>query len=440
MADYLVTDTELTSIANAIRNKGGTSASLEFPQEFIQAINDIETGGGGEPESRYDIFSSLKDVVLVDFDGSIVGNYSADEFLALDALPNSPQHDGLIAQGWNWTLAEAKEFVQLYGFLCIGQNYKTSDDCTRIYVTIDEITHGYTNYVMASTVSGTLTVDWGDGSSTQTITSSTTAPLSHKYQEMGDYVITLRRNGGATYRLGRTMSNMSLAGYTSSNSESYVSMTSIRKVEIGDGCVMLCRNCFTSGMINCQYITMPLSLETYGDGSNGQTLCAPFMSVVFPPAVNMFGGNNITSSMFISFHNINISGLASNATQFTGDAYMISGFVDYCPVAPSSNFMRYLCFAGGYTDVRGYSGRVGRINKKVCVPSTVTSIADYSYTDYKGDIYLFPTSPPTLANGRAVNVFRKYYVPYSADHSILNAYKTATNWSAYASKMEEMPQ
>ena len=46
MTDYIATDTELTSIANAIRTKGGTSASLEFPDEFISAINAI--GGGGE--------------------------------------------------------------------------------------------------------------------------------------------------------------------------------------------------------------------------------------------------------------------------------------------------------------------------------------------------------------------------------------------------------
>ncbi len=47
MADYLVTDTELTSVANAIRTKGGTSANLSFPTEFISAINAIPTGGGG---------------------------------------------------------------------------------------------------------------------------------------------------------------------------------------------------------------------------------------------------------------------------------------------------------------------------------------------------------------------------------------------------------
>lgn len=44
MANYTVTDLELTSIANAIRTKGGTSTSLAFPSEFVSAINDISTG------------------------------------------------------------------------------------------------------------------------------------------------------------------------------------------------------------------------------------------------------------------------------------------------------------------------------------------------------------------------------------------------------------
>ena len=42
--NYLVQGSDLTSIANAIRTKGGTSAQLEFPDEFIEAIDDISTG------------------------------------------------------------------------------------------------------------------------------------------------------------------------------------------------------------------------------------------------------------------------------------------------------------------------------------------------------------------------------------------------------------
>lgn len=42
--DYLTTDTELTSIADAIRTKGGTSASLVYPTGFVSAIQAISTG------------------------------------------------------------------------------------------------------------------------------------------------------------------------------------------------------------------------------------------------------------------------------------------------------------------------------------------------------------------------------------------------------------
>jgi hypothetical protein len=42
MADYLTTTSELTSIANAIRAKGETTASLIFPTGFVTAINNIE--------------------------------------------------------------------------------------------------------------------------------------------------------------------------------------------------------------------------------------------------------------------------------------------------------------------------------------------------------------------------------------------------------------
>lgn len=38
-------DADLLSIADAIRNKGGTSAALLFPDEFVTAINDIHGGG-----------------------------------------------------------------------------------------------------------------------------------------------------------------------------------------------------------------------------------------------------------------------------------------------------------------------------------------------------------------------------------------------------------
>lgn len=47
LVDSTQLDTDLTSVANAIRTKGGTSASLAFPAGFVSAIAAIPTGGGG---------------------------------------------------------------------------------------------------------------------------------------------------------------------------------------------------------------------------------------------------------------------------------------------------------------------------------------------------------------------------------------------------------
>lgn len=46
MSDYIVKDTELTSVANAIRTKGGTNSQLVFPGGFVSAIGNISGGGG----------------------------------------------------------------------------------------------------------------------------------------------------------------------------------------------------------------------------------------------------------------------------------------------------------------------------------------------------------------------------------------------------------
>lgn len=48
MSNYLTTDTDLIAVADAIRAKGGTSSSLSFPDGYVSAIQDIQTGGNLE--------------------------------------------------------------------------------------------------------------------------------------------------------------------------------------------------------------------------------------------------------------------------------------------------------------------------------------------------------------------------------------------------------
>lgn len=47
LVDSAQLDADLTSVADAIRTKGGTSAQLAFPAGFVSAVQAIPTGGGG---------------------------------------------------------------------------------------------------------------------------------------------------------------------------------------------------------------------------------------------------------------------------------------------------------------------------------------------------------------------------------------------------------
>lgn len=45
MAEYLVQGASLTTVADAIREKGGTTAPLSFPDGMAGAIRSIQSGG-----------------------------------------------------------------------------------------------------------------------------------------------------------------------------------------------------------------------------------------------------------------------------------------------------------------------------------------------------------------------------------------------------------
>ena len=66
----MVSDTSLASVADAIREKGGTTAELEYPEGFVQAISDIETGEAGIPEAvKTALLEIFKHVAYVDDQG-----------------------------------------------------------------------------------------------------------------------------------------------------------------------------------------------------------------------------------------------------------------------------------------------------------------------------------------------------------------------------------
>lgn len=102
MADYLVTDTELTSIANAIRTKGGTSASLSFPSGFSDAISAIPTGGSNNVQVTFS---------------------KTSPYISLNAYPNSASVDDTDPDNLVFTIPQDSMFV-------ISANHRTAPTVT----------------------------------------------------------------------------------------------------------------------------------------------------------------------------------------------------------------------------------------------------------------------------------------------------------------------
>jgi hypothetical protein len=77
----------------------------------------------------------------------------------------------------------------------------------------------------------------------------------------------------------------------------------------------------------------------------------------------------------------------------------------------------------------------------ITIPDGVTSIGNNAFKNCYGvkEYHILPTSVPTGGTTMFASLPSDciIYVPYSADHSVLNAYGTATNWSEYATYMKE---
>lgn len=127
----------------------------------------IVTKVGGAQES---------DVNFYDYDGTLIDSYTKDKFLTLTEMPENSTHEGLIAQGWNWDLIDAKNYVEEYGMLDIGQMYTTASGLCEFDIELTEKTG--LNFTLW--MDGTK--NWGDG--------IIDTEKRHNYSSYGKYTIT----------------------------------------------------------------------------------------------------------------------------------------------------------------------------------------------------------------------------------------------------------
>lgn len=280
---YRAPDEEFTSTADAIRTQTGDSAQIEWKlhKGFADAIMAIPTGGSAESKPK-----AFGDVMFYDYDGTVVASYTAEDFAELEALPPVPQHDGLTAQGWNWSLADAKAYVAKYGGIDVGQNYITDDGKTRIYLTLVD---GRLEPFLGLGVNGSVLVDWGDNS-TSTVTGSNVDTLirtKHTYAKPGDYVISLTVTGTAKF-LGdpNSKSHLLTAEDTAALNPILAYQSCVTKIEIGSN--VLIGDSGIRGfnkMITC---TLPSGMTTIERCAFEG--CMSLSNLTIPPTVTSIGG------------------------------------------------------------------------------------------------------------------------------------------------------
>lgn len=395
---------------------GYSVVTASIPNAFVITDTLNSTGveamitasnGAGLSEPR-------KQVNFIDYDGTILCSYTAQEANALTALPANPSHSGLTAQGWNWTLAQIK--AQLTAMpdapVWVGQMYVTQSGDTEIDVSMPE---GRLSPILTIAVNGTVTVDWGDNTSADTVTGSSLtirqAP-SHTYATPGDYTIVIHVVSGS-FTFYCSSSYTILRKNTTAN-ENRVYANCVQAVRLGSGITSVGSSAFyyCSGM---KYITMPSGITSIG--TNAFYYCCGMKYVTIPKDTAV----DFTFQACYALRQVSLPyGITSLVQNLFSNCSSLKSVTIPAEVTSIN--------AGSFNSCYGLS--------RVTIPSGVTSISSqaFQYAYGVAEYHIKPTTPPTFGT----NVFAGIasdcviYVPAAK----LNDYQTAENWSAYASYMQ----
>lgn len=435
----VVSSGELVSQGSQNIDQNGT-----YDTTLKNSVTVNVSGGGDSPA----VPTPLKGVVFVDYDGTILHDYTKEEFLSLSEMPANPSHAGLTAQGWNWSYSDARTYVTNNGALCIGQQYITSDGKTKIYLTLNEISLPVPlNIGFYTSVKGGATIDWGDGNTTVTTANANAQGVySHQYSTAGDYVISIEVTDG-DIKLGYNGSNHTFFGLGGLKQRA---AQCVKKIEIGDDVAEIYRQAFVYAQ-NIETITIPKNVKLQANTTIFQN-CLRLKAIVVPEndGTSLPGiAANCNVLKFVSIPK-NYTSRGTNISVASNNKLLrmltVPALTDMGTgaLADDCKSVEILTMPGTYTSIPGNFARyLCNTNKDLTIPATVTSIADYAFSESTFNYHLLPTTPPTLANQRGMGTYAdwtKIYVPYSADHSVLTAYQTASNWSNFASMMEEEPQ
>lgn len=163
--------------------ENGVFTPAEGVDGFDRVTVEVEGSGGYSP---YD------DVCFYDYDGSLLYSCTLEEAHDMTSLPEIPDHSTdavpLISQGWNYTLEEINALNRKAD---VGAIYNPTDGRTHFTLQMDDKTGLTCTTKVRMGGAGTMYFDWGDGTiATNTVGGSET-DVSHSYARNGTYNVTI---------------------------------------------------------------------------------------------------------------------------------------------------------------------------------------------------------------------------------------------------------
>jgi hypothetical protein len=334
----------LTDVANAIREKKGTSDPIN-PQNFSDEIASIETGGSGGSGGE-------GDVIFRDYDGKILHMFSASEFLAMSAMPEVPTQQGLICQEWNWTFSDAQSYVQEHGKLEIGASYITDDGKTRYYVSIAQ---NGASFPLSYTIQydNSLIVDWGDGNIEEPTEKNGT--IQHTYENVGNYVISLTVAEGANLKLG--FNSTSGSAQLFQNKECFM----LRRVELGEDVILnysAFKDCYS-----LKSVVLPTNSKFTGIFHYAFKNCNSLKHITIPKGIT-----NIYQNAFLSCVSLESISLPNSLASFANNVFQ------YC------SQLKLLTVPNSVTSVGTYAFQYVASLRDIALSNKITSIGDYAFS------------------------------------------------------------
>lgn len=244
------------------------------------ASANINVSGGGTVES--------KGIDFIDYDGTLLYSFTRAEAQALTELPAGPTHEGLVFDGWNWTLSEVQNVKYI---ATIGAVYHTTSGATEFDIELTETTG---KVITLQNLTGMTSIDWGDG--------TTDTSLTHTYTNYGEYTIKVygvTTLGGYVFSQSSSSDNYTLKEIRLSNQvtllgdNSFRFSKSLEKISLSNSLITIEDYSFaTTYIINCVIIPRTVTKVDYSNF----TYCYALKYISLPNTLTYLYGSFFTNS------------------------------------------------------------------------------------------------------------------------------------------------